>query len=87
MKTGTLNQMPRPNKFKIPPRYIFLDALGSVMVGLGIYGLIMTEEPAELVFLHLKRDAWELIMVGVLLMLPMVVHIIRNVFKPQDGDE
>jgi hypothetical protein len=75
------------HKFRTPPRYIFLDALGSVMVGLGIFGLIMTGEPPELAFLHLKRDAWELILAGVLLMLPMVVYIIRNAGKPQGGDE
>ena len=74
-------------KLRIPPRYIFLDALGSIMVGLGVFGLIMTEEPPELAFLHLKRDAWELIMVGVFLMLPMVVYIIRNAGKLQNKDE
>jgi hypothetical protein len=79
--------MQRPNKFRIPPSYIFLDTLGSIMVGLGIFGLIMTDEPSALAFLHLKRDAWELIMVGALLMLPMVIYIIRNVSKPQSGDE
>jgi hypothetical protein len=70
--------MQRPNKFRIPPRYIFLDALGSIMVGLGIFGLIMTEEPPELASLHLKRDAWEFIALGLVLMLPMVVYVIRQ---------
>jgi hypothetical protein len=75
------------HKFRIPPRYILLDAIGSIMVGLGIFGLIMTEEPPELAFLHLKRDAWELIIAGVLLMLPMVIYILRNVGKSQGGNE
>jgi hypothetical protein len=79
--------MQRPNKLGIPLHYIFLDATGAVMVGLGIYGLIIEEVPPELAFLHLKRDAWGLIFAGVLLMLPLVIFIIRNVSKLQSGDE
>jgi hypothetical protein len=71
--------MQRPNKFRIPPRYIFLDTLGSIMIGLGVYGLILSEEPASLAFLHLQRDAWQFIGGGLILMLPMVVYVVRQI--------
>jgi hypothetical protein len=66
------------NKFRIPPQYLVLDTIGSVLVGLGIYGLILTEEPPTLVFLHLQRDAWEFIVSGLILILPMAVYAIRQ---------
>jgi hypothetical protein len=79
--------MQRPNKFRIPPRYLLLDTIGSVMVGLGAYGLIATEVPPALVALNLKRDAWEFIIVGLILMLPMVVSVIRQAGAHRGIDE
>jgi hypothetical protein len=57
------------------------------MVGLGLYGLMVTEALPGLAFLRLQRDAWEFIIGGIILMLPMVVYVIRNMGKQQGRDE
>lgn len=72
------------NKFRVPPQYLFLDTLGSVLIGFGLYGLMVGEELPGLAFLNLKRDAWEFIVGGLILMLPMVVHVIRRAGTRQD---
>lgn len=66
------------NRFRVPLQYIVLDALGSILVGLGIFGLIVDEVPPALASLNLKRDAWEFIIGGLILMLPMVIYSIRR---------
>lgn len=70
--------MQKQNKIRIPPQYMVLDALGSILVGLGIYGLIVDEVPPALASLNLKRDAWEFIIGGIILMLPMMIYSIRR---------
>lgn len=70
--------MQKQNKIRIPPQYIVLDALGSILVGLGIFGLIVDGVPPALASLNLKRDAWEFILGGLILMLPMVIYSIRR---------
>lgn len=70
--------MQKQNKIRIPPQYVLLDTLGSILVGLGVYGLIVNEVPPALASLNLKRDAWEFIAGGLILMLPMVVYSIRR---------
>jgi hypothetical protein len=70
--------MHKQNKIRIPPQYIVLDALGSILVWLGIYGLIVDEAPPALASLNLKQDAWEFVIGGLILMVPMIVHIIRR---------
>ncbi|HEY3487527.1 MAG TPA: hypothetical protein VGL10_05630 [Gammaproteobacteria bacterium] len=74
------------HKFRIPPRYLLLDTLGSILVGLGVYGLVMSEEPSGLAFLHLKRDAWQFIVGGLMLMAPMVVYVIKQLGASRFND-
>jgi hypothetical protein len=81
------NRVRRQNKFRIPPQYIVLDTLGSVMVGLGIYGLIIEEAPPALALLNLKRDAWEFIIGGLILMLPMIAFVIRKLRMENFGSD
>jgi ABC-type tungstate transport system substrate-binding protein len=69
------------HKSRIPVQYIVLDTLGSVLVGLGIYSLIVEEVPSALVSLNLKRDAWRFIIGGLILMPPIIIYIFRRRFK------
>ena len=78
--------MQRQNKLRIPSQYLILDTIGSVMVGLGVYGLVVNEIPPELASLNLKRDAWEFIIGGLILMVPMVVYVLHKARARNLGD-
>jgi hypothetical protein len=78
--------MQKQNKIRIPPQYIVLDALGSILVGLGIYGLIVDATPPALASLNLKQDAWEFIIGGLILMVPMILYAVRGIQTRNKGD-
>ena len=57
---------------------VFFDFLGSVFLALGLYGLLAESIIDSLFFLNLKENAWLFIGGGLLLMVPLVIHFIKQ---------
>lgn len=62
---------------RIPPAFIALDVLGTVLLGLGIYGKVAAEP--TLGFVDLGPLAVPLIVLGAFLMAPLVIYVVRTV--------
>jgi len=66
-------------KVPFPVHVLVMDAVGTVMFALGIYGLLIGAELPGLEFLELAEGAWNYIITGILLWIPMGVHVLKLV--------
>lgn len=71
-------------KLRIPIRLLVLDAAGAVLLGLGVAKVLAGVDllpPA----LRFEDDGLTFIVGGLILMLPMVMHVIGHVREQQAG--
>ncbi len=63
--------------FKVPLSLFVLDAIGSILIGLGLAKMFAGIDflPTAL---QLDKKGWGLIIIGVLLMLPMIFHFLAR---------
>ena len=63
--------------FKVPLSLFVLDAIGSILIGLGLAKMFAGIDflPTAL---QLDKKGWGLIIIGVLLMLPMIFHFLAS---------
>lgn len=77
--------MTRKTRLKLPPVLLFLDVLGVALIALGILeGFTPGVLPESLKFDH---HAYVLIGIGVALMVPLFLHIVRHVSRDPDPSE
>ena len=68
------------NKLKLPLSLIVLDAIGTILLGLGLYMKFGQGDQ----HLGLNINPMILIILGVCLMLPIMIHVIRFIMKELD---
>lgn len=61
---------------RLPPALIALDVLGTLLLALGIYGLVATD--ASLGAIDLGPLAIPLLIAGAFLMAPLIIYIVRQ---------
>jgi hypothetical protein len=78
--------MTRKTRLKLPPVLLFLDVLGVGLLALGILEGFTSQGvlPESLKFDH---HAHVLIGIGVALMVPLFLHIVRHVTRDPDPPE
>ena len=64
---------------RLPPALLALDVLGTLLLGLGIFGLVAA--PVELGGFDISSMAIPLIIFGVFLMAPLVIYFVRNILS------
>ncbi len=70
--------MNEKSAFKLPLGLVVLDGLGTILVGLGLAKMFAGLEILPTA-LQLDEKGWTLIISGVLLMLPLLLHIFAKV--------
>ena len=60
---------------RLPPVLLALDVLGTLLLGLGIYGKVAADP--VLGFVDLGTLAVPLIILGAFLMAPLLLHVVR----------
>ena len=64
--------------FKLPLSLIALDAIGAILIGLGMAKMFAGLDLLPGAF-QLDESGWTLIIVGALLMLPLMLHLFAKV--------
>lgn len=72
-------------KFQLPAWTIILDLFGTLILALGIYAQFGGDELLFSEFLDLRQYAIIMILVGILLMMPLVMHLIKQSIAVNDG--
>lgn len=65
-------------KARFPVWPIMLDVIGTLLLAIGIFGQFGGEELPFLEFMPIKEYAIMLILLGVLLMMPLVIVLIKR---------
>lgn len=65
------------NGFKIPFGLLLLDGLGAILAGLGLAKMFGGIEVLPSSFYH--ESGWILILMGIVLMLPFMLHIFKQI--------
>lgn len=76
--------MQENRKIQLPAWSIILDLIGTLFLALGIYAQFVGGELLFSEFLDLRQYAIILILIGVLLMMPLVLHLVRRSITPND---
>ncbi len=72
---------------RLPLNWIFLDVLGTILLGLGLFGLFAGDEIDMFGFLELRDYAWQYIIGGVILMLPLYTHFIKKILAGRSSKQ
>ncbi len=63
----------------LPAWAVILDVIGTVLLAAGLYGLFAQSEAPFAETVDLRANATALIVIGVFLMLPLLVAVVRRV--------
>lgn len=63
----------------LPAWAVILDVVGTVLLGAGLYGLFTEGEAPFAETVDLRANATALIVIGVFLMIPLLVAVVRRV--------
>lgn len=73
-------------KIRFPAWAVILDLFGTLLLAAGIYAQIAGDDQVFPEFLRVQEFSILLILLGVLLMLPLVIVVIRQVVSSGIGD-